>query len=156
MVCGGISVETMNALAKEFTGTVLVRYLYREALERLMWHKEAKHTIVLLSASPDLYLSVLARTLEVDSLICTRLRHEGGVVTGDLAGKNCKANEKLMRLLAEYRSRHIDWNHSFAYADSVSDLPILERVGNAVVVNPDSRLRFEAVRRGWKVESWKK
>lgn len=43
---------------------------------------------------------------------------------------------------------------SFAYADAISDLPMLEAVGTAVVVNPDARLSQVADQRGWRVERW--
>jgi len=51
-------------------------------------------------------------------------------------------------------THHIDLAHSYFYSDSYNDLPMLERVGTAVAVNPDSRLRRHARRRGWSVQSW--
>ena len=44
----------------------------------------------------------------------------------------------------------LDLRESVAYADSTSDLPMLERVGHQVVVNPDPRLLLRARRRGWR------
>ena len=50
--------------------------------------------------------------------------------------------------------RSLDLDKSWFYTDSYTDLPMLERVGNRVIVNPDPRLRRAARRRGWVVESW--
>jgi alcohol-forming fatty acyl-CoA reductase len=44
---------------------------------------------------------------------------------------------------------------SFAYADSLSDLPMLEMAGTPVVINPDARLSQMASHRGWRVERWR-
>jgi HAD superfamily hydrolase (TIGR01490 family) len=47
--------------------------------------------------------------------------------------------------------KNIDWENSFAYADSYSDLPVLELVGNPVAVQPDSKLKQIAQKRGWEI-----
>ena len=57
----------------------------------------------------------------------------------------------LERFAAEHG---VDLAASFFYTDSVSDLPLLERVGQPVAVNPDPRLRRLARRRGWPIESF--
>jgi phosphoserine phosphatase len=46
----------------------------------------------------------------------------------------------------------VDLAASYFYTDSISDLPLLERVGHPVVVNPDLRLRRLARKRGWPLE----
>jgi phosphoserine phosphatase len=60
-------------------------------------------------------------------------------------------------LLAEYADDHaLSLDESVAYADSASDLAMLEAVGFPVAVNPESRLSAIARRRGWHVEHWSK
>ena len=50
--------------------------------------------------------------------------------------------------------KQVDLSQSWFYTDSYTDLPMLERVGNQVVVNPDPRLKRIAKRRGWPVQDW--
>ncbi|MBA3610362.1 MAG: HAD-IB family hydrolase, partial [Rubrobacter sp.] len=50
----------------------------------------------------------------------------------------------------------LDLSRSYAYADAISDLPMLEAVGNPVAVNPDRRLEASAKERGWRIEHWGK
>jgi fatty acyl-CoA reductase len=50
----------------------------------------------------------------------------------------------------------VDLHRSYAYADSISDLPMLEAVGNPVAVNPDRRLAAAARSRGWQIRRWSK
>jgi fatty acyl-CoA reductase len=58
--------------------------------------------------------------------------------------------------LQHYAAQHeIDLERSFAYADSHSDLPMLETVGNAVAVSPDIALMRAASRNQWSVVEWK-
>ncbi len=60
-------------------------------------------------------------------------------------------------MLASYaRRRGVDLRRSYAYADSISDLPMLEAVGNPVAVNPDRRLAAAARERGWQLRRWSK
>ncbi len=49
-----------------------------------------------------------------------------------------------------------DLAESVAYADSSSDLPLLEAVGFPVAVNPETRLASLAIKRGWLTEYWSK
>ena len=60
-------------------------------------------------------------------------------------------------MLADYAAQHsLSLEESVAYADSASDLAMLEAVGFPVAVNPESRLSAIARRRGWHVEHWAK
>ena len=52
------------------------------------------------------------------------------------------------------RDHDIDLAASAFFTDSASDLPMLERVGEPVAINPDPRLRWKARRRGWPVRWW--
>jgi fatty acyl-CoA reductase len=78
------------------------------------------------------------------------------VYTGELSGAPV-AGEARARMLASFaRRRNLDLSRSYAYADSISDLPMLEAVGNPVAVNPDSRLAKAARERGWQIKNWRK
>jgi alcohol-forming fatty acyl-CoA reductase len=77
-----------------------------------------------------------------------------GVLTGDLQSPP-PAGEARGTLLEQYAAGNgIVLADSFAYADSLSDLPMLELVGTPVVINPDARLSSVAGQRGWRVERW--
>ncbi len=95
----------------------------------------------------------LAELLGVD-VDCTRLMVRDGRLTGDLEHPAPVA-EARATALEEYAAAHgATTAESFAYADAISDLPMLERVGTPVVVNPDARLSQVAGQRGWRVERW--
>jgi HAD superfamily hydrolase (TIGR01490 family) len=154
MLCGGMQRSHIKSIVKEFTYEVLLPNVFAEAKNRIRWHQTKQQQVILLSASPVIYLEELASALNVNGLIGTHLICQDGVLTGDLAGKNCKGVEKLERLIAAYKSRDIDWKGSYGYSDSASDIPVLERVGNPIIINPSRRFAKVGIQRQWKIEYW--
>jgi len=138
---------------ESFSGFTLDR-IYPGALARLREHKAEGHRVVLLSGALDFLLEPM-RDL-VDDVLCASLQEENGSYTGELRGAPV-AGEARARMLASFaRRRNLDLSRSYAYADSISDLPMLEAVGNPVAVNPDRRLAARASERGWTVRHWSK
>ncbi len=139
----------------EFVDRVLLRKLRRKGAERLTWHKQQKHRVVLVSASPDLYLNRLAQVLEADDVVCTRTLRADGGFAGRLVGLNCKGEEKRRRLLSIYPRDQVLWADSYAYGNSADDISFMDLVGHPGAVNPDRRLESTALRRGWEVVDWR-
>jgi HAD superfamily hydrolase (TIGR01490 family) len=138
---------------ESFAGFTLDR-IFPEALQQLRDHKAAGHRVVLLSGALDFLLEPMKDL--ADDVLCSTLAQENGAYTGELTGAPV-AGEARARMLASFaRRRGLDLSRSYAYADSISDLPMLEAVGNPVAVNPDRRLGAAAKARGWKVERWDK
>ncbi len=149
------SVSAAEQLAEQFVSELLLGKLFELGSERIRWHKERKHRIVLLSASPEIYLHNFASLIGADTLICTRLIARDGYLTGELAGANCKGEEKLKRLSSEASLHGVDWGASYGYGNSAEDIPFLAALGNPTAVNPDRRLKRMALRLGWKIEKWR-
>ena len=86
---------------------------------------------------------------------CTDLEERNGYLTGRYVRPVCYGRGKVT-LAARFAHAHgADLRHSFFYTDSYSDLPMLLRVGEPRVVNPDLRLGLLARRKGWPVERWR-
>jgi phosphatidylglycerophosphatase C len=136
----GRSVAAVEEVATTF-GVEIEQWLRDDTTERLRWHRAQGHTVVLVSASYEVYLDVLGRTLGVDAVLATRLATvsdvdavDGAVYTGALIGENCRGPEKLRRLdewLAEWlpgRDGIEGGRHGvelWAYGDSVGDRELL-------------------------------
>jgi HAD superfamily hydrolase (TIGR01490 family) len=125
----------------------------RPEAERLVdMHQRAGRDTYIVSASPAEVVEPLAAALGMTGGIGTRSEVDAdGVYTGALAGPFVYGEGKLaaIREIAEWE-RH-DLALSYAYSDSVSDLPMLEGVGHPVAVNPDNPLAREAHDRGWPI-----
>ena len=136
---------------ESFAGFTLDR-IFPEALQQLRDHKAAGHRVVLLSGALDFLLEPMKDL--ADDVLCSTLAQENGAYTGELTGAPVAGDARARMLASFARRRGLDLSRSYAYADSISDLPMLEAVGNPVAVNPDRRLGTAAKARGWKVEHW--
>lgn len=120
--------------------------------EVLADHAARGHDRIVLSASPTEIVSRLAREAGLEyGTGTTSERDADGVYTGRLAGPFCYREGKVevMRQLAAEHG--YDLTASYAYSDSVSDLPMLRAVGHPVAVNPESELRSIAESEHWPV-----
>jgi alcohol-forming fatty acyl-CoA reductase len=138
---------------ESFAGFTLER-IFPDALQQLRDHKAAGHRVVLLSGALDFLLEPMKDL--ADDVLCSTLAQENGHYTGELTGAPVAGDARARMLASFARRRNLDLSRSYAYADSISDLPMLEAVGNPVAVNPDRRLGAAAKDRGWRVEHWDK
>ena len=149
----GLDPDEMRRLGREALNEVTLRRIYPEGMRRIREHKRAGHRVLLLTGALDLVVEPLAELLEVE-VDSAHLLVRDGRLTGDLE-KPPPAGEARGFLLEEYAlANGVDLAESFAYADSLSDLPMLEMVGTPVAVNPDPRLSQLAGQRGWRIERW--
>lgn len=125
--------------------------IYREAIELMAEHKQAGRIVVIISASPEEMVEPIGRMLGADFTIGSRARLDTeGRYTGEMDRYSYGPHKaEFIRQLA--LSRHVDLAKSYAYSDSVTDLPMLELVGHPVVVNPDRALLKEGRRREWEI-----
>lgn len=123
----------------------------RDAVQR---HRSAGDLIAIATGTTPYAARPLARELGIDLIVCTELEVDAGLFTGQVrkpmgygAGKVA-----LVERLAQEHGFSLD--DATFYTDSITDLPLLERVQQPVVVNPDARLRRVAKQRGWPIETW--
>lgn len=90
-------------------------------MQRIDWHQAQGHEVVLVSASLDLYLQPWCTQHGV-SLICNRLEHTAGVLSGRYADGDCGPH-KVARIRSQYELHRYDCVH--AYGDSREDKPML-------------------------------
>jgi HAD superfamily hydrolase (TIGR01490 family) len=128
--------------------------LLPSALRKIERHREEGHVLAILSSSPSYVTRPIAETLGLDEVLSTQFEVEDGQFTGKLRGPCCYGKGKVHWAEDLVARTPIDLGASYFYTDSYSDLPMLERVGHGVVVNPDPRLKRAAKRRGWPVENW--
>jgi HAD superfamily hydrolase (TIGR01490 family) len=150
----GLEYDVMKQLGREALDAVTLRRIYPEGMRRIREHKRAGHRVLLLTGALDVVVEPLAELLGVE-VDCAHLLVKDGRLTGDLQAPP-PAGEARGTLLDEYAAKNgIVLSESFAYADSLSDLPMMELVATPVAVNPDARLSQVAGQRGWRIERWK-
>jgi phosphatidylglycerophosphatase C len=95
-----------------------------EALQRLTWHREQGHVLLLVSASAELWLQPWALSMGFEKVIATKLETDNLLLTGKYNGKNCHGSEKIRRILEHYPNRQS--YTLYAYGDTDGDTQMLE------------------------------
>jgi HAD superfamily hydrolase (TIGR01490 family) len=150
----GLSEKDFADRCRRWVEDEVLPLLLPAALRKIEHHREQGHLLAILSSSPTYVTRPIAETLGLDETISTQLEVADGQFTGKLLGPACYGAGKVHWAEKIGLSRELDLRSSWFYTDSYSDLPMLERVGNQVIVNPDPRLRRTAKQRGWRVENW--
>jgi HAD superfamily hydrolase (TIGR01490 family) len=144
----------VEALVAETVNEVVAPLVYAEALAIIDDHRREGRKVVVISASPEEIVRPLCHYLGIADVIATTSEiDEEGRYTGRIeryAYGQVKADAMAEMAAAE----DIDLKESYAYSDSVTDLPMLDIVGHPVVVNPDSELAAIAEERGWEVRDF--
>jgi HAD superfamily hydrolase (TIGR01490 family) len=115
----------------------------------LKQHRDAGHTLVIITATNSFITAPVAMEFGVDALIGTDPECEGARFTGRVAGVPCFREGKVQKLQAWLQQMHARPEERWFYSDSHNDLPLLEQVEHPVAVNPDEVLAKAAAERGW-------
>jgi HAD superfamily hydrolase (TIGR01490 family) len=134
---------------------VVAPLTFVEATAALAAHRAAGRLLVIVSAAPAEIVTPLAHHLGVDEAVASRAEvGADGRYTGRMA-LDVHGAGKVAEIHAMAHRHHLDLATSWAYSDSLTDLPMLEAVGHPVAVNPDAGLARAAIARGWPVERWR-
>lgn len=117
------------------------------------YHRAQGHLVVLATGSTCYAARPVAAGVGIEHVLSSELEVERGAFTGRPSAL-CFGHHKVA-LAERWAERHgVDLAASYFYSDSYNDLPMLQRVGTAIAVNPDTRLRRHARARGWPVQQW--
>lgn len=111
--------------------------------------KEDGYYTVLLSGFYQELLQLIAEHIGMDTALGTNLHYKDGVIEDKKSLIIRTGVDKVIRIKEEFPDA--DLENSLSFADSISDLGLMEMVGTPVAVSPDEDLRAVAVERGWKI-----
>jgi HAD superfamily hydrolase (TIGR01490 family) len=148
----GAPADLLRADAWELFSDLLLEKSFPEGLRRVREHRRLGHRTVLLTGALDFVIEPLRPLF--DDVVSATLDERDGRLTGELVAVPPTGEARAL-LLGAYAAAHdLALTDAVAYADSASDLPMLESVGYPVAVNPEPKLATIARRRGWHVEHW--
>jgi len=140
--------------AWELFSYLLLTKSFPAGIRRVREHRAAGHRTVLVTGALDFVVEPLRPLF--DDVVCARLEERDGRLTGELETLPPTGEARAL-ILEEYaHAEGLSLTESSAYADSTSDLPMLEAVGHPVAVNAEPKLAAIARKRGWHVEHWTK
>ena len=148
---GGHTTADILELAEGIWEDRIKRRLWPETVALTQEHVAKGHEVWLISATPWEVGDLIARRLGLTGALGTRVESVDGIYTGRLVG-HVLHNERKAEAARELASAAgADLADCWAYSDSRNDIPLLELVGNRIVVNPDASLAHHASEHGWPV-----
>jgi fatty acyl-CoA reductase len=148
----GAGMEELRDLVDDVLGDALLQRVMPEAVRRIRAHRAAGHKTILITGTVDVFVRPLAGLF--DEVVASRMHTRDGVLTGYLDSPPLVDEARAAWLRRHAHDLDIDLEGSYAYADSYSDRPLLEAVGNPAAVNPDPSLYRHAKRKHWRIYEW--
>jgi len=147
-------VDQLRADAWDLFSNLLLTKSFPAGVRRVREHRALGHRTLLITGALDFIIAPLRPLF--DDVVCARMGERDGRLTGELV-ELPPTGEARALIMAEYADANgLQLSESVAYADSASDLPMLEAAGYPVAVNPEAKLATIARRRGWHTEDWAK
>ncbi len=151
----GQTVATMQKLCQEHCDVLVASQVYPKAIELINSQKNKGEKVVLLTATNRFIAEPVAKLLGIDEILATELEIVDGKFSGDYEGVYCCGAGKITHIekyLAKFGGSLKDTAY---YGDSSNDIVILEHVGHPFAVNPGSKLREVAQKKGWNILDFK-
>jgi HAD superfamily hydrolase (TIGR01490 family) len=147
----GESTDRLRFFAEELFEDVLKPAIYAGTAELIAQGKKIGQRQVVLTGALDFTIEKLMDHLGIDDYVANRLEFVNGYATGRVLPP-VMASATKAKWIREYAEReNINLSKSYAYSDSISDLPMLSIVGHPVAVNPDFRLKQTALQHDWAI-----
>ncbi len=147
----GRTFEEMDHLAKDYYEKQIKPNLIEPVVAELRKLQSEGYVIYVISAGYDIYLKYFIEDFKVDGLLSTKVEFKNGICTGKFDGQDCMFDYKINYINSAIQGDHSQW---MALSDSVTDLPMLELVGNPIVVSRNKSQNW-AEKRNMKQIIWK-
>jgi HAD superfamily hydrolase (TIGR01490 family) len=124
-----------------------------EVIARLRDHQSNEHVILLVSGWLTPSLELLGAHYKVDGVVGTKLemndrRYTGRIIPPVITGQD---KDRCSREFFSSNKIEVDWQASYAYADSITDTGLFDMVGHPVAVSPDEKLLELARSKNWEI-----
>ena len=145
----GVSFEQCDQFAKAYFEDELLPNVVAPVVEKLKEHLVQNDRVVILSGGYDIYIKYFAAHFGIREYVSSRITFENNRCLGKMDGKDCMRANKI-----EFLQPLLKGETTICYTDSVSDLPILELVDQAVVVSKQVPQQW-AIKRNYQQIIWK-
>jgi HAD superfamily hydrolase (TIGR01490 family) len=153
-VVAGLQVDYFWQTVRAWFDEMLVHHITDGGREVVAWHSEQGHTMLICSASSQFSVRPVAEHLSIPHYISSEWLSADGRLTGGVRLPIAYGEGKVLYVRQWAERFGIDLERSYFYTDHISDLPLLELVGNPVAVAPDRNLFKLSTERGWRVDRW--
>lgn len=120
----GRPMKKVAAIVPDYVDSLVRRRLRPDVLARVQWHQAQGHELVVVSASPELYVRPTSERIGIGTTLATRLEVNDELLTGRLLGSNVRGDEKVAQMRDWLGDERVTL---WAYGNSASDRPLLDR-----------------------------
>ena len=148
----GKTEKDLEEILTDYRENYLRPRVYPKAMSLIEHYKSEGHTVVLASATMDLLVKQTASVVNADYFISTRVKYDEDGRIFDVYPDFCHQEGKRTRLQSLCRENALSLKDSIGYGDTVNDIPLLETVERAFIVNPgkhSEKLLMTAEKNGW-------
>ena len=147
----GESEDRLRYFSEELFEEVLKPAIFDGTPELIAQSKKIGQRQIVITGALDFTIDRLCNYLEIDEFVSNRLEFVNGYATGRILPP-IMASATKAKWMREYAEReNVNLSESYAYSDSISDLPMLSIVGHPVAINPDFRLKQTAMQHDWAI-----
>lgn len=151
----GVSEPAFVVECEDWFTKYVAEHITDKGREAVAKHRARGDVCAIVTGATRYAAGPLAQRLDIEHVVASELEiDETGQFTGRAVKPLCLGNGKLQRAEALAQRLGFHLHEATFYTDSISDLPLLERVAEPIVINPDPRLLRVAKRRGWPIERW--
>ena len=151
----GRTVAEITAIGEEVYDTVLSLRIFPGTKKLIDEHLASVDQVWLVTATPVEIGRMIAHRLGVTGCIGTQAEHKDGFYTGRMASPFMHGATKAAAIRELAEREGLDLEASYAYGDSLNDLPMMNTVGHPCPINPDVRLRRYASDIGWPIREFR-
>jgi HAD superfamily hydrolase (TIGR01490 family) len=151
----GESEDRLRLLAVDLFQDVVRPTIFKQAYAMIRQSREAGYRQVLVTGALDLLAAPLAEHLGMDEYVANELQFINGTCTGVIKQPLLAGPTKATWIRRHAQQHGFNLEDCLAYADSMSDFPMLAMVGKPAVINPDRRLRLQAKSFDWPILSFR-
>lgn len=138
-------VETIQAFSKEFVYTKILPNINKNIIEKVFWHQDQEHQVVIVSGGLEVYISEFAKIYGIEKVVAIELEIFENKFTGNINGIHTMQERKLYKLIQKINLYKYNLKESYAYSDCSSDIPMLSLVGNPNVVETTKDLTWAKI-----------
>ena len=147
----GESEDRLRYFSVELFEDVLKPAIFPGTRDLIEKSKKLGHRQIVVTGALDFSVKPMCDFLGIDDFAANRLEFVNGYATGRLLPP-VMASATKAKWIREYAEKNdINLSESYAYSDSISDLPMLSIVGHPVAVSPDFRLKQTALQHDWAI-----
>ncbi|TDJ86650.1 HAD-IB family hydrolase [Campylobacter volucris] len=132
-------------IAKEFVYNNILPNINKNIMEKLFWHQDQGHRIVIVSGGLSIYIEEFAKIYDIKDVVAVDLEILNGKLTGNIDGIHTMQERKLYKLIQKINLDKYNLKESYAYSDCSSDIPMLSLVGNPNVVETTKDLTWAKI-----------